>query len=500
MIEAEPTVIKRIVTTNPLDPAHVRAEATRAGKQDASYGHPRSSSGELVTDYFGTAADASARTAATLHLAEHLRDARPRVDRTIAQATSSVVRLTAAVGDALTRTSAADHESQAFKRLPLATRREPWPQWLRLGLLGAMALGTGAALSGALLTLTADDPYYVWAFCLATTLAVVGLGAFLAHTARSLELNRLKSGQFTAGWLPKAVLGVGAVFVVLLMVALAEVRGTAAEADAARQARAEDGVTVFLPGQAVTEAAPEDAVEVDSLPSVPAWAFGVLEGVLFMAAFGVEYLNVLPWAEQRRKAGRALAAAERALHTATAELEEACAGLMAGLGERADIDSSVLLTGEATISHVTAEVGDYRRALLAHHPSAGGDPFAGSLPDGDTPVLTAVVARWGRDLQAAGLIVPDVAYDQLDPDQVAPTALARGLAMLARVPERASFVPLRWDPAALVDDALPPVDGDPPRAVLGVRRKVSTNGRTKPPAAVAKQNGASGTRSDRRQP
>jgi hypothetical protein len=458
-------------STQPQDAARSRAEAVRAGREDARHGYPRaSSSGEAVTDYFGSAALASGETAATLHVAGHLHEDRPRLDRTIAVATALVVRLTALVGDVLLRTSAADHEVQAFKRLPLAARREPWPSWLRIVLLGVMALGTGAALSGALLELTSDEPYYVWGFCLATTLAVVALGAFLAHVARSFEYNHLKPDQFTTGWLPKVVFGVGALFAVLLMVALASIRGTAAEADAARQSRAGDGITILLPDQ------PADAAgsvtlgdEPEPLPSVSPLAFGLLEGLLFMAAFGVEYVNHLPWAEQRRKAERSLAATESDLRDGTEQLDTACGQLMAALDERADRDAAVLLAGEATRIHVGAEVSDYRRAVLSHQPNLGGDPFHQAAEGVDAPlrpggassdgqVSPEVTSQRGRDLLPAGLIRPDVAYDHLEVDQLAPTALARGLVTLARVPERAPFSRLAWSPGAFIEDALRTAD------------------------------------------
>ena len=351
--------------THPQDAARSRAEATRAGKDDARRGYPRaSSSGEAVMDYFGTAATASGHTAGVLHLATHLSEIRPRVDQAIAEATATVVRLTAAVGDALCQTAAADHEVQAFKRLPLAARRDPWPGWLRGLLLGAMALGTGAALSGALLELTSDAPYYVWGFCFATTLAVIALGAFLAHTARDFEFNHLKADQFTSGWLPKVIFAIGSLFAALLVVALASIRGTAAEADAARQSRADTGVTVVLPDQ---PAAPTDQVLADDqqpLPSVSPLAFGLLEGLLFMAAFGVEYINHLPWADQRRRAERSLTTAETNLLRGVEDLGDACGRLMAGLDERADRDAAVLLAGEATVIHVAAETSDYTQKKL----------------------------------------------------------------------------------------------------------------------------------------
>jgi len=466
--------------TQSHDAARSRAEAARAGRDDARRGYPRaSSSGEAVTDYFGTAATASAHTAGTLHLAEHLHEARPRVDRTIAEATAVVVRQTARVGDALYRTLAADHEVQAFKRLPLAARREPWPAWLRIVLLGVMALGTGAALSGALLELTSDEPYYVWGFCLATTLAVVALGAFLAHTARSFEYNRLKPDQFTTGWLPKVIFAIGALFAVLLMVALASIRGTAAEADAARQSRADAGVTVFLPDQPTDSAGQRPADDEQPLPSVSPLAFGLLEGLLFTAAFGVEFVNQLPWAEQRRKAERSLAVVEGELRESTHQLGNACGQLMAGLDERADRDAAVLLAGEATVTHVAAEVGDYRRAVLAHQPNLGGDPFHQTRMEASTAPPTEEVAsshqtsamvasQWGRDLPPPGLIRADAAFDHLEVDQLAPTALARGLATLARVPERAQFSRLVWSSVGFIDEALRTTDV-PTSAAVGIK-------------------------------
>jgi hypothetical protein len=471
----------------PQEAAGIRAEAAQAGKNDARRSYPRAaSSGEAVTDYFGTAAQASAQTAATLHLAGHLHDERPGLDRAIAEATALVVRLTAWVNDLLSRTSAADHEVQAFKRLPLAARREPWPAWLRIVLLSVMALGTGAALSGALLELTSDEPYYVWGFCLATTLAVVALGAFLAHTARSFEYNQLKADQFTTGWLPKAVFGVGVLFAGLLMVALASIRGTAAEADAARQSRTDHRVTVQLPDQPVDvggQSAPAEA-EPPPLPRVSPLAFGLLEGLLFMAAFGVEYVNCLPWADQRKRAEQSLAEVETELSAAAGQLERACARLMGGLDERAACDAAVLLAGEATITHVTAEVSDYRRALLTHHPNLGGDPFQdarrGAEAQAPEQVTNQVAGRWGRDLQPADLIRSDVAYDRLEFDQLAPTVLARGLATLASTPERARFTPLTWRPAGFIEAALS-YDGVDTATELGVRARRagsrSANGR-----------------------
>jgi hypothetical protein len=484
--------MRKTYSPQPQDATKSRAEAARAGKDDARRGYPRaSSSGEPVTDYFGKAATASAETAAVLHLAGHFDETRPGLDRAIAEVTALVVRLTARVGDALTRTSAADHQVHAFNQLPLAARREPWPAWLRLVLLGLMALGSGAALSGALLELTSDEPYYIWGFCLAATLAVVALGAFLAHTARSFESNRLKPDQFTTGWLPKILLGIGALFAVCLMVALASIRGTAAEADAGRQSRADDGVTLLLPDQPVDASGPARAEEQKALPSVSPLAFGLLEGLLFMAAFGVEYINYLPWADQRRKAERSLAAAESELRDGTEQLGHACGRLMAGLDDRADRDAAALLAGEATVTHATAEISDYRRAVLAHQPNLGGDPFQGAGCGGEVAlrsgaavssgdqVSAEVVSRWGRDLLPAGLIRPDATYDHLEVHQLAATALARGLAVLSRVPERASFAGLAWSPVAFIDDALRLAE-TPASSPIGV--KVSGNNGVEPRA------------------
>lgn len=463
---------------HPQDAARSRAEATRAGTEAAP-------SGERATDYFATAAQMSAQTAATLHLAGHLHDERTRRDQAVAQAAALVARLTAWVGDVLVRISAADHEVQAFKRLPLAARREPWPAWLRCLLLVVMALGTGAALSGALLELTSDEPYYVWGFCLATTLAVVALGAFLAHTARSFEYNHLKPDQFTTGWLPKVIGVVGALFAVLLMVALASIRGTAAQADAARQNRTDDGITVLLPDQPIDAGQATPTEEPPPLPSVSPVAFGLLEGLLFVGAFGVEYINFLPWAEQRRQANARLARVEGERRSQTLQLGDACGRLMAELAGRADRDAAVLLTGEATITHVAAEVSDYRRAVVVHQPNPSGDPFSGvgdagrllAASPSDKPLSVKLAARWGRDLLPSGLIHPDVAYDHLEFDQLAPTVLARGLAMLATVPERASFTGVNWSPSEFVDGALQSADGAAP--TIGVKASGGNGNETK---------------------
>ncbi len=493
----------RPYSTPVQDPSRVRVEATDAGTADARRGYPKTSAaGQPAVDYYGTASQASARTAAMLHLANYLQADRPHLDRSIAEAVALVVRLTAWVGDLLFKTSAADHEAQAFKQLPLAARHDPWPGWLRLGLLVVMALGTGAALSGALLELTSDEPYYVWGFCLATTLAVVGLGAFLANLARSFEYNRLQAHQFTTGLLPKVILGVGALFAVLLMVALAWIRGTASEADAARQSRTDSGVTVMLPGEAPPDVAPQPEAP---LPSVGSWTFGILEGLLFMAAFGVEYLNYLPWAEQRRRAEQTCSAVEGELHLGQQQLGSACGQLLTSLDERATRDAAVLLAGEATLVHVTAEASDYRRALLSLHPNLAGDPFnespAGGVPlpltahltgEGHELVTTEVAQRWGRDLQPDGLIQPDVAYDHLEANQLAPTALARGLAMLAKVPERAGFKALTWDPALLVQTARPA--SRPADRALGVKaRRTAGRQPASRPTSVQRSQAAAGT-------
>lgn len=454
------------------DASSLRTRAARAGRRTARRG--TSGAGEAVVDSFSTGAHASARASAVFNLAAHLQHVRPKLDRRVAEVVGPVVRRTALVGDLLFRTSAADHEAQAFKQLPLAARREPWPAWLRCFLLGILAVGTGGALSGALLELTSDDPSYVWGFCLAVTLAVVALGAFLAHMARSFEYNHLKAGQFSTGWLPKVIFGIGASFAVLLVVALASIRGTAAEADAARQSRADDdAITVVLPDQPVVPESRVAPEEQSPLPSVPALAFGILEGLLFMTAFGVEYANYLPWADQRRRAEAALGAVERELQTATGKLAEACGRLMAHLNERATQDASVLLVGESALIHVAAEVSDYQRAVLVRQSAQDGEQGLVPIPDSNPSVAAEVEALWGRDLMPAGLTSPEAAYDHLEVDQFAPTALARGLAMLARTPERARFSSLTWDPGALVTGT-----GGPVPRPIGVKPTGSNGGRT----------------------
>jgi len=95
-------------------------------------------------------------------------------------------------------------------------------------------------------------------------------------------------------------------------------------------------------------------------------------------------------------------------------------------------------------------------------------------------VTTDVASRWGRDLLPAGLVRADVAYDHLEVDQMAPTALARGLATLAKVPERAPFGRLSWSPAGFIDEALRTAEV-PARDAIGIK---AANGNGAEPKAA----------------
>lgn len=466
--------------SNGRDPDQAIAAAERAGRDDGRKGFPRGSSSDTpAADNFGHQVIGVAESSVRSHKSDHFNGTRSDDDTTVGQEAATVIGDTTQCLMDVDEAGTANHTYRAYESLSLAERVSGWSKRIRFAAVGVATLGTGAALSGALLSVSSDEWYLVMPFAFGVTIASALLGSALAHLLRNFEFQHRRPGDFTSGIVPKILVALLAVFAFGLAVSVASIRGTAAKSDASLGQQAEGDAIQST----VTEPGSEDAVAAtetdEQAQSVGGWTFFWLEGVLVCAVLGVEYLGYRPWSEGRDGARDEWDTAKATWQASRAKLTQSLGALVAADSVRADHDAAMHLLCEATLRFARAEIAAYRRANLATQPNLTTDPFPAiddlrdrfddrpqDTEEDDTdeapPTLeaavramdTIVTERWGKNLRELATVPVDRLRGEVALDEMVARTMARAVMALELTPELARHTRVVWDPAQWIDDAL----------------------------------------------
>jgi hypothetical protein len=362
------------VGTNARDAETSRKNARKDGERDGQRNFPpRDPDGSAARDHNGRANQREAETTDAVTKAAHLQTHRVDDDRQLGEARANTARTTTEAADSRADFEEAKAEQRACEQsLPISAKFGFWPRWVVYVLLVALGIGSGAAVTAALLEVTSDQTNLTYVIGFTVAVATVVGGAALGTLLRRRDLDLITDGHYSSsGRYTTGVLLVGAIGVLAIACGVAGLRHDASQAAAVRQAN-RTSISVFIPGQkpsGKTSQAPATPKGVNW----PIWL--ALELGIATAATSIEFQRSDIRAEHKERLDRRTAKAHLAWKNALGALCNALTAFEQAIATRADHDLSVILAGSGQRSFADVLTNDYRGGNLGARGHGGASPF-----------------------------------------------------------------------------------------------------------------------------
>lgn len=440
--------------TNARDAEASRKNARTDGERDGQRNFPpRDPDGNPTTDHAGRGNGSEADTTDAITKAGHFDGQRVEDDRHVGTTRANTARATTETTDARHGYEDVLAEQRAYEQsLPLSAKFGFWPKWVVHLLLALLGIGSGAAVTAALLQVTSDQTTLTYIIGGAVAIATVVGGAALGTLLRKRDLDSIKEGRYaSSGRYTTGVIVLGVVGVIAIALGVAGLRHDASVADAARRAD-RTSVNIFVPGQKPTAGA-SSGVGTKPVPKPegvnwPIWL--ALEIGIAAAATSIEFQRSDVRAEHKEQIDRRTGSNHATWKAAHAGLGNAVGEYERAIATRADHDLSVILTGSGQRSFADVLTNDYRHGNLGVRGQGGANPFEQSDAHVRLEIDTTFDTKPGVDVLALGngeldpaTITKLVATDR---DLVLLDAAYRELSAVPSRPPRATTEP--WVPGA----------------------------------------------------